>query len=392
MAKTSDVIVVGAGIAGSSLAFHLASHGVGVTLLEKRFPAAGPSGRSSALLHLFYVEPELSQLAARGIDILRRMPELTGHPSDFREVGMLWVGGASAAAGYSAAAARIRDEEGGDISLLSLSDFEEIAPGFTPDEIAVAIYEPHSGYADPASATTALAKRAGELGATLRMNTRMKRIVLDGGRAVGIETEKGERLLADRVVLATGPWTRPHLQDINIDLPLFVERHVIAVLDAPGKARELVPFCWCDDVFMNYGRPEGENLLLFGTWAGGGTGTRNSNAPDAGTVRDPDKYKEDASAEESSDILQYVTPRIPGMANLGVRRGYAGLYDMSPDDLPVIGPVPGVDNLYVIAGSSGHGFKLGPGVGEAVAQLIETGESPLLSPFSPERFLTHTST
>jgi sarcosine oxidase, subunit beta len=388
MAKTSDVVVVGAGIAGSSLAFHLASHGTGVTLVEKRFPAAGPSGRSSALLHLFYLEPELSQLAARGIDILRRMPEITGYPSDYREVGMLWVAGASAADNYSAAATRIRDKENGVISLLSLSEFEEIAPGFTADGIEVAIYEPHSGYADPASATTALAKRAGELGATSRMNTRMKRIILDAGRAVGIETETGERLFADRVVLAAGPWTRPYLRDVGIDLPLFVERHIIAVLDAPGTARDLLPFCWCDDVFMNYGRPEGEDLLLFGTWAGGGTGTRNTEAPEADAIFDPDKYKEDGSTEESSDILRYVAPRIPRMANLGVRRGYAGLYDMSPDDLPVIGPVPGIDNLYVIAGSSGHGFKLGPAVGEAVAQLIETGKSPLIAPFSPQRFLT----
>jgi len=388
MAKTSDVVVVGAGIAGSSLAFHLASHGVGVTLLEKRFPAAGPSGRSSALLHLFYLDPELSQLAARGIDILRTMPEITGYPSDYREVGMVWVGGPAAADDYSAAATRIREKENGDISLLSLSEFEAIAPGFTTDGIGVVIHEPHSGYADPASATTALAKRAGELGAILRMNTRMKRIILEAGRAIGIETEAGERIFADRVVLAAGPWTRPYLRDIGVDLPLFVERHIIAVLDAPSTARALLPFCWCDDVFMNYGRPEGEDLLLFGTWAGGGTGTRNSDAPDGDSIGDPDKYKEDGSTEESFSILRYVTPRIPEMANLGVRRSYAGLYDMSPDDLPVIGPVPGIDNMHVIAGSSGHGFKLGPAVGEAVAQLIETGASPLLAPFSPERFLT----
>jgi sarcosine oxidase, subunit beta len=387
MVKTSDVLVVGAGIAGSSLAFHLASHGVGVTLVEKRFPAAGPSGRSSALLHLFYLEPQLSQLAARGIDILRTMPELTGYPSDYREVGMLWVAGTAAAADYTSAVKRIRDEENGDISLLSLSEFEAMSPGFTTDGIEVAIYEPHSGYADPASATSALAKRAAELGAASRMSTRMRRIIVDAGRAIGIETEGGERLFADRVVVAAGPWTRPYLRDVGVDLPLFVERHIIAVLDSPGAARDLLPFCWCDDVFMNYGRPEGEDLLLFGTWAGGGTGTRNSDAPDGDAITDPDKYKEDAGAEESSGILRYVTPRIPGMANLGVRRGYAGLYDMSPDDLPVIGPVPGIDNLYVIAGSSGHGFKLGPAVGEAVAQLIETGQSPLLAPFSPDRFL-----
>jgi glycine/D-amino acid oxidase-like deaminating enzyme len=270
---------------------------------------------------------------------------------------------------------------------LSLSEFEAMSPGFTTDGIEVAIYEPHSGYADPASATSALAKRAAELGAASRMSTRMRRIIPDGGRAIGIETEASERLYADRVVLAAGPWTRPYLRDVGVDLPLFVERHIIAVLDTPGAARDLLPFCWCDDVFMNYGRPEGDDLLLFGTWAGGGTGTRNSDAPDGDTITDPDQDKEVAGAEESSGILRYVTPRIPGVANLGVCRGYAGLYDMSPEDLPVIGPVPGIDNLYVIAGSSGHGFKLGPAVGEAVAQLIETGESPLLAPFPPDRFM-----
>ena len=388
MAKSAEIIVVGSGIAGSSTAFHLASHGVGVTLVEKRFPAGGPSGRSSALLHLFYLEPELSQLAARGIDILRNMPELTGYPSDYREVGMLTVGGSAAVADYSAAAKRIRDEEHGDISLLSLSEFEELAPGLTKDGIEVACWEPRSGYADPASATTALAKRAQELGAVWHMNTRMRRLIIDGQRAVGIETVDGEKLYADAVVLAAGPWTRPLLLDIGVDLPLTVERHIIAVLDTPGTARQVLPFCWCDDVYMNYGRPEGENLVLFGTWSGGGMGLRNRDAPEADAISDPDYYKEDCDAQESASILPFVAPRLPSVSDLGVRRGYAGLYDMSPDDLPVIGHVPGITDLYVIAGSSGHGFKLGPAVGEAMAQLVETGTSPLISRFSAERIMS----
>ncbi len=387
MANSAEVIVVGSGIAGSSTAFHLASHGVGVTLVEKRFPAGGPSGRSSALLHLFYLEPELSQLAARGIDILRNMPELTGYPSDYRQVGMLTVGGAAAVADYTAAAIRIRDEEHGDISLLSLSEYEELAPGLTKDGIEVACWEPHSGYADPASATTALAKRASELGAVWRMSTRMRRVILDGQRAVGIETVDGEKLFADSVVLAAGPWTRPLLLDIGVDLPLTVQRHIIAVLDTPGTARQVLPFCWCDDVYMNYGRPEGENLVLFGTWSGGGMGLRNSEAPEADSISDPDYYKEDCDAQESASILPFVLPRLPSVTSLGLRRGYAGLYDMSPDDLPVIGRVPGISDLYVIAGSSGHGFKLGPAVGEAMAQLVETGASPLITRFSPERIM-----
>jgi sarcosine oxidase subunit beta len=387
MTETADVIVVGAGIAGSSLAYHLAARSIGTVLIEKRFPAAGPSGRSSALLHLFYLEPELSRLAARGISILRDMRELTGYESDYRDVGMLWVAGEAAAAGYAAAATRIREDEGGDISVLSLAEFAALAPGLTTEGIGVTIWEPRSGYADPASSTSALARRAGELGARTMMSARMSRVLVEGERAIGIETVDGERIHGGAVVLATGPWTRPHLQAVGVDLPLHVERHVMAAVEVPGTARDVLPFCWCDDVYMNYGRPEGQDLLLFGTWAGGGTGVRNEDAPPAGAIDDPDTYAEGASDAESAEILSFVTPRIPAVADLGVRRGYAGLYDMSPDDLPVIGPVPGIDQLYVIAGSSGHGFKLGPGVGEAVADLIETGESPLLRPFGAERLL-----
>lgn len=387
MADNAEVIVVGAGIAGSSAAYHLAAEGVSVTHVEKRFPAGGPSGRSSALLHLFYMEPELSQLAGRGIDILRNMPELTGYPSDFREVGMLTVGGAANAANYEATANRIHDSEGGDIRVLSLDEYQEMAPGFTTDGIEVAVWEPRSGYADPASATSALAKRAGELGGRSRMNTRVKRVLTEGQRAIGVETEDGERILGDTVVLAAGPWTRPLLAGVGVDLPLGVERHIIAILDTPGAARKVVPFCWCDDVYMNYGRPEGPDLVLFGTWSGGGMTFRNPDAPEPDAITNPDVYREESDSAESADILQHVTPRIPDIATHGIRRGYAGLYDMSPDDLPVIGAVPGVDNLYMIAGSSGHGFKLGPAVGEAVARLVRTGDAPLLAPFTPERFV-----
>ena len=388
MADNADVIVVGAGIAGSGTAYHLAARGISVTHVEKRFPAGGPSGRSGALLHLFYTEPGLSQLAARGIEILRNMQELTGHPSDYREVGMMTVGGGANVAGYRDAVNRIHDVEGGDIRLLSLAEFADLAPaGMNTDGIEVAAWEPHSGYADPASATMALAKRAAELGARPRMNTRIKRVLLEGQRAIGIETTDGERILADQVVLAAGPWTRQLLLEAGVDLPLRVERHIITALDTPGASRDVLPFCWCDDINMSYGRPEGPDLVLFGSWSGGGMSFRNSEAPEAEDIADPDVYREESDAAEGAGILRFVTPRMPGIANHGIRRGWAGLYDMSPDDLPVIGAVPGVDHLYVIAGSSGHGFKLGPAVGEAVAQLVETGESPLLESFTPERLL-----
>src|SRR5260221_10078572 len=161
------------------------------------------------------------------------MPELTGYPSDYRQVGMLTGGGAAAVADYTATAIRIRDEAHGDISLLALSEYEELAPGLTKDGIEVACWEPHSGYADPASATTALAKRASELGAVWRMSTRMRRVILAGQRAVGIEAGDGEKLFFDSVVLAARPWARPPLLDNRRGPPLTGERHIIPPLHTP---------------------------------------------------------------------------------------------------------------------------------------------------------------
>ncbi len=86
------------------------------------------------------------------------------------------------------------------------------------------------------------------------------------------------------------------------------------------------------------------------------------------------------------EIIEFMAPRVPQISTLGVRRGCTGVYDMSPDDNPVIGPIPGVQGLYVVAGSSGDGFKIGPAVGEEAARLIDTGVSDLLRPFSVERF------
>jgi glycine/D-amino acid oxidase-like deaminating enzyme len=103
-------------------------------------------------------------------------------------------------------------------------------------------------------------------------------------------------------------------------------------------------------------------------------------------VEDPAQYDEIVDLDESAEILSYAVPRIPALAELGVRKGYAGLYDMSPDDNPIIDAAPGIEGVYFACGSSGHGFKLGPAVGEALADWATDRKSPLLAPFSLARF------
>ncbi|MBM3584568.1 MAG: FAD-binding oxidoreductase [Alphaproteobacteria bacterium] len=384
-ARGTEVVVVGAGIAGVSTAYHLAARGVATTLLEKRHPAYGPTWRSSAICHAFYMAPALSRLAARGTAILRDLPATIGAPVVFRPVGMMWLVGAEAAPAWRAAVERIKGE-GAAIEAIAPAEVARMAPGIVTDDAALGVWEPTCGYADPYGAANALAEGARRAGARIRLDTAMMRLVVERGRVAGIETTGGERIGADAVVLATGVWTRPIAARLGVELPITVERHGMAVLDAPARARAILPFAWCDDILCNYARPEGEGTILVGSWAGGGTGVRHGDVERPDQADDPDAYDELVDQAGSTEILTHIVRRVPAFESLGVRRGYAGLYDMSPDDLPIIDRLPGVDGAHMICGSSGHGFKLGPAVGEEVARLVAAGQAPALDDFALARF------
>ncbi len=381
----SDIVVIGAGIAGSGAAFRLASHGVKPRVIERVFPASGPTGKSSAITHAFYMMPELSQLAIRGCELLARIPELTGHASCVSPVGMMWVMSEAAKPAWAATVARIQGE-GARIETLAPEDFAKCAPGFNLEGIAMAVWEPEYGYADPHRATHALIDGAKARGATVMNNSVAQKIHLSGGKVAGIELASGERIACDTVICAVGVWSKAFFGKHGIELPVHIERHPMAVLDAPGQALEVLPFSWCDDVLTHYARPDGDSRILVGSWSGGGTGIRHGSVERPRLVAQPDGYDEIVDLDESADILSHAIPRIPALERLGVRKGYAGLYDMSPDDNPIIDTVPGIDGLFVVCGSSGHGFKLGPAVGEAVADWA-LGEKPgLLAPFGLDRF------
>lgn len=382
---THDVIIVGAGIAGAATAFFLTERGVDVGLIEMDHPASGPTGRSSAVTHAFYLQSELSRLAIAGVGTLRRIPELTGEAPAHTDCGMMWACGPDAAASWRAAAERITGE-GSKIEALTTDELQRHAPAIDLDGIALALWEESYGYGDPYGATQSLVKGARQRGATVYLNRKVTRLTQSAGKITGVETTDGEKFSSPVVVSAAGVWTKPLISSLGYDLPIHVERHIMAVLDGAGKAREYMPFSWCDDLLCNYARPDGDRVILAGVWAGGGTGIRNQTIARPEIIADPDTYRADTDESECIDALSFLLPRFPRLAELGVRPGYAGLYDMSPDDNPLIGPVPGIDGLFVICGSSGHGFKLGAGVGEEVARLVTEGRSELLTPFSPDRF------
>ena len=352
-----DLLVIGAGIAGASAAFHAASQGISTVLVERDHPASGPTGRSSAVCHLFYTMAELSQLARRGCELLKAVPEIIGGPKVHHATGVLWCAGENSRDLWHTAAQRIRDLEGGGLTEISISEFSRIVPNFNTEDIAIAIWEPDSGNADPYDATVAFANAARTKGAKLLQQTSIVEIDVRAGKAAGALLSDGTRVAADKIICAVGPWTKNLIRPLGIELPLSIERHGMAVLDAPGRARSILPVNWADDILCSYARPEGENTILVGTWAGGGTGVRNPKMDRPKSVEVPGEYDADFSTDESIWTLNHMIPRCSELSNLGIRPGYACMYDMSPDDLPVIDELAVAQGLYIVAGSSGHGFQ-----------------------------------
>tara|TARA_B100001123_G_scaffold450007_2_gene617984 strand:+ start:1427 stop:2596 length:1170 start_codon:yes stop_codon:yes gene_type:complete len=381
----TDIIVVGAGIAGAGAAFALAAQGHAVTLVERNFPASGPTGQSSACSHVFYLMPELQRLSKRGLEILKSISSQTGESAGWNQIGHLYCCGNNSATAFRKATNEV-NALGCEIEILTTSELSQLYPDFNFDGIEMGVWEPTGGYADSYSATNALVTAARNLGCNVRLNTEVASIVIQNGQVIGVQTKEGHTIHSDKVLLATGIWTRPLLQQVGVDLPIFIERHTMTVLDAPNYARRILPVCWADDILMNYGRPDGNSTILLGTWAGGGTGFRHERTNQERQVNNPDTHDAVANSEETLNILRSFLPRMPMLADCGIRPGYTGLYDMSPDDNPIIDSAPNINGLFIICGSSGHGFKMGAGVGEAAAAMAMGYKPDVLSPFTIDRF------
>ena len=366
MAST-DVVVIGAGVHGAAAAFHLASRGVRCAVLDPRGPAGGPTGRSSAICRSYYTNAFLAGVARDAIAMIRDFEEHTGRPADFRETGLLVLHPAEDESAVRATVPRL-NEQGIATDLLEPRDVVDRWPEFDVHDIAVAAFERGAGYADPVLVTQGLLERARELGAETRLGEGATTLERDGaGWSVG--TTAGETLIADRVLIAAGPWTKPLAAQVGADLPLTVERHIVAT------------FAWGGDVRAPahgdlpngyYFRPEGEDLFLMGPLH-----------PEP-TV-EPDAVDERLGALESERMAAAVVRRVPALEDATARGGWASLYDVSPDWQPVIGEI--AEGVLVDAGTSGHGFKLAPALGRHVAELVLGVETdPGLEAFHPRRF------
>lgn len=382
MRKSAEAVIVGGGLAGTSICFNLASRGVKETvLLEREGLGAGSTGKSSGVttgfsLLLFTHGSEfgmpISLMAREGQKWLRNFKELVGAESGFREVGVIFLTGEDYAPALRQGFAKVR-QLGFENMELSREDLKEIAPYIEPGDFDFLGIEPRSGYADPPGVAQGFASAAGRLGAEISLGNGALDVEVEGGRVTGVVSEQG-RIATDTVVVAGGPWNGKFMKKLGYNLPLQPTRHEVFVLKKGPKTPVTHPIIF-DLIEMTYMREESPDLML------GGDIAKDENA-------DPDDYDQGTTMEQTRRIWGRLSSLMPSLADAELFTGFSGLYTNTPDSLPVLGKVDGVDGLYFAGGFNGYGFKLSPAVGIVMAELITEGEAKTvdISPLGLGRF------
>ena len=372
MTETADVVVVGGGVNGVSIAYALAARGVRrVVLCEKAALASGASGFSSALVRMHYTNEWDARLAFASFPVFRNWTEIMGGPSVFTHTGFVNV----VAPPYADALRRNVEMLRGigiDTVALSPNELHDLQPFANVEDLGAAAFEPASGYADPAATVEGFRRRAQELGAQVRQWTGVTRILRRESRVLGVDTVAG-RIDADAVVVAAGAWAPRLCREIGLDIPARVKGLDTVQVERPAALAD-PHMIFIDNVQGSYFRPESGIRTIVGVpcqaW---------DLDPDGPAVLAP------GAAAVGAQIL---THRIPALEGATLARGYRAFDCYSRDRHAILGRVDGIDGLYLATAFSGSGFKIAPAVGVCIAELILDGRAKTvdIEAFSLRRF------
>ena len=366
---------------GASIAWHLARRGVRVTLLERSVVAAGASGRTGALLRRHYSNRPEATLAHASHEVFRNWGEVVGGSCGFVETGLVVTVPRDAHERENLDRLRrnvaLGREVGIETRVITPEELKEIEPGARVDDLAGAAYEPSTGCVDAVAATRGMAEAAVAAGATVVEGCQALTLNLDGNRISGVQTSQG-RIDAGAVICAAGPWSPPLLATAGVAVPIEALRVQVVVLGRP-LAMERPHRAYVDVAAGMFCRPFGPGRTLVGVSGG-----------DQHDPVDPDRSDPTNDPDYPATAIAAIARRFPPMADAAYLSGHAGLYDMTPDAHPILGPAgaSGPDNLYLAIGFSGAGFKKGPAVGQCLAEFLLDGRSSLLNlhPFRLDRF------
>jgi sarcosine oxidase subunit beta len=380
MKRSADVVIVGGGCMGASVAYHLARRGVtDVVLLEReKLLASGSTGRNAGGVRHQFSNAANIRLSIESIALLERFKDEIGYEIDFHQDGYLFLLSTAASVETFRQNVALQRSFGIDVEWLSADEAARLAPGLSTDGVLGATFCRRDGIADPNGVTMGFAKAAQAMGTTIERDTEVTGITVDRGHVSGVDTTRGA-IAAPIVVNAAGPHARAIGRMAGIDVPVDpYRRHIfIAQPASPLRAAALPAskIMVIDFETTFYFHREGAGLLF--------------GMSDPG---EPSTFDTTVRWDFLAQATDIAVMRVPALADASISHAWAGLYEMTPDANPIIGPARDVPGFFLINGFSGHGFQHSPAGGRILADLI-VGENPAmdLAPFALERLAAGTA-
>jgi sarcosine oxidase subunit beta len=374
VAESADVVIIGGGIVGSSVAYHLTELGCKNVLVVEReaHQGKGSTGKSMGGVRAQFSTPVNIQMSLYSINFFAEFEERVGHPADYRPHGYLFVATSERHLEYLKAN-RERQMNLGvkNVELISRDDIVAMLPQLRADDVVGGTFCPTDGFVDPHSVMMGFMLKARERGARLWLDAPVTSIEVERGRVAGVTTARG-RIATRAVVNCAGAWAAGVAQLAGAQLPVEPLRRQLVPTEPFAGLPQRFPMVIDMSTGFHF-RREGAGVLL--AW--------NDPAETPG-------FKTDFDPSFIEKILTRAASRVPCLAEAQVnaRRAWAGLYEMTPDHHAIIGESPDVGGLYFANGFSGHGVMHSPATGRIVAETVLDGRASVIdaSPLGVERF------
>jgi sarcosine oxidase, subunit beta len=377
-----DVIVIGGGVIGTSVAFHLATLGAKkVLLLERETIGAGTTSQSSGILRTHYSVRENVELAKRSWHAFNNFQEYLG--DEEASSGLVKCGYLICAADDDKleplrGSLKEQEAQGVRLEYLDAAQATGLLPIASFANAALIGFEPEAGFADAYMVATSFAKAARRRGVKVKEGVSVNKLVLEGSRVVGVSTSAGD-FSCDTVVSTQNIWTPELAGWVGHSMPVVPERHAVLALECAEA-----PYTFDMPVFKDLSSP---GMLYCRSY--GGKQMLVSEGLVGEKLEQTQTDQGDIPLDYVAEVGAQVAARFPAYETAGLASSWTGVYDVTPDWNPVLGRLPGVDGLVMGYGFSGHGFKLSPTVGRVLAQealALKTDVS--LAPYSINRFAT----
>lgn len=369
MPPEAAVVVIGGGVVGLSAAYHLAQAGVGdVVLVERDALGEGSTSKAAGGVRALFSDEVNIRLGLRSLEVFERFGERFDTEIDLHQVGYLFLIDNAEHERAFAENIALQNALGVPSRIIGVDEAQRLSPLIDTTGLRSALWSPRDGHCTPESVVQGYARAARALGVHIATGCEVVGIEVEGNTIAAVETTRG-RISTTTVVCAAGAWSRAVGAWLGVELPVTPLRRQIAITEPIAGIDEATPFT-IDFSTSFYFHREGPGLLL-------------------GMSEESDSWGFDLSRPSSwlATLAEAVEHRAPAIGDVGLRSGWAGLYEMTPDHNAVIGEACEVSRFIYATGFSGHGFLMGPAVGEVVRDLV-LGQPPVIdvSSLGVERF------